>query len=289
MKRSFSLSELQDAIDAASSPMSSPMAAVHQDTSTFNAHNRPYPSGLASMRRSKSMEQLNQQHAGFFDMVGMGRAESGVVLPSLASLGLSLPAQQHGYEELKRGRGLNGKLPTSSSNSSLSNMVAGNGTDVYGATSQGSPVPAAHGHEGGSDHQDDETRGAASALIELFSQQGPNTSGRHAAADGSAKRSLDASFPPPVVLPPLRDLLASASHVGQPAVPPNNDPSQHRTSGQHEIAKPPPSVEQSAHAAPSFVKMEEAPCTPPPPSTHNQQQQSASSSPAPAPASPAHA
>lgn len=198
MKRSFSLSELQRAIQTpefASPRAGAAPAPTENEPSDAPLSLERAAKPLSTMRRSKSMDALNE-FGEPSPSPQVGRAES-VVLPSLSSLGLSFAAQQHGYEELKRGRGLHGKLPTSSSNSSLVGMVEGGG-------------------------QDDETRGAASALMELFQhpvvacQPSGDTNSKQESETLSKPADMP-SFAAPMMLPSLRELLAQ-SHPGHAGV-----------------------------------------------------------------------
>ena len=186
MKRAFSMTELQAAIAAGS-------AASQEE--------QIQPVGLkcemVSLRRSKSMGSLSQQNFNL-GMMSPGTEDGNegqpsspteptqMLLPSLSSLGLSFPGghgQPHGFEELKRSRG----------------SITGNSNYCCSPPSQHHSMR----HPAGND---EETKGAAAALMDLFRQN-----------PGASINSFTANYTPYAVppqnpgLPSLQDLFAQSS------------------------------------------------------------------------------
>jgi hypothetical protein len=196
MKRAFSMTELQAAIAAGS--------AVSQEE---QLQSTSLKCEMVSLRRSKSMGSLVQQNS-LVSMMSPGADDGNeghtpspteptqMLLPSLSSLGLSFPgghSQAHGFEELKRSRG----------------SISGNSN--YCCSPPSHHHPMRHGSVG----HDDETKGAAAALMDLF-RQNPGASINSFSSNFSSY-AVPAQSPS---LPSLQDLLAqSNSNFGtsQPA------------------------------------------------------------------------
>ena len=195
MKRAFSMTELQAAIAAGSvRPQEEEIKS-----STFKGE-------IMLLRRSKSMGNLSLPPQSFpaatlpdleDRLEGSSPTEATqMFLPSLSSLGLSIPGDHtmsHGYEELKRSRGSCG------TNQSFCSSPPGH-QNISRQSNSG---------------QDEETRGAAAALMDLFRQQ-PTT------PVGSSTNFV--SYPSQnKALPSLQDLMSnsnvdfgtSASSTGQ--------------------------------------------------------------------------
>jgi hypothetical protein len=149
MKRAFSLTELEAAIGPKEEPVSAQifLAATMRRTKSLGSLHIKIPAVTKSdLEDSESQNEENLEAARS-------------LLPSLSSLGLSFPVEVNGsfrtheYEELKRSRGLCGKLPHSSIQQCSFLEVRENDS-----------------HK----EQDEEARGAASALMDLFKQHSPN-------------------------------------------------------------------------------------------------------------------
>jgi len=171
------LKELQNAIENQSDAGSTRDSPRSSSGATFTP--------LATMRRSKSLGSLE-------DPLSTGEKDGDEEkLPSLASLGLSFnPSDQHGYEELKRGRGENGgRLATSSSHSNLSALVDSCSRSRSNSLSDGGENQA------------------ASALMQLSSTDNQPSAAKK---EGTVGRSrVEETVGTPIVLPPLRDLIAA--------------------------------------------------------------------------------
>eukprot|EP00285_Hemiselmis_virescens_P006513 CAMPEP_0173405340 /NCGR_PEP_ID=MMETSP1356-20130122/61636_1 /TAXON_ID=77927 ORGANISM="Hemiselmis virescens, Strain PCC157" /NCGR_SAMPLE_ID=MMETSP1356 /ASSEMBLY_ACC=CAM_ASM_000847 /LENGTH=265 /DNA_ID=CAMNT_0014366137 /DNA_START=120 /DNA_END=913 /DNA_ORIENTATION=+ len=255
MKRSFSLKELQSAIDEqASNASRQSMCGGHDGGLAQGDHMQPDGpmEGLAKtlMRRSKSMSSFSEQTSE--QMARDGISAGDMVLPSLITMlgmqGVPLDSA-HVVEETKRGRGESGKF-------------AGSGLD--------SPRVAP------TSMNDEETLGAASALMQLSSSPGnaaapkrspilektsspkhrakpsPSSSSSAPGASSLAQHNIgspsqaDLSLPSAGLLPPLRDLLGGIAQqhtmqmqaqVGALGAPPIGSPSSmHQGMAMHEAA-----------------------------------------------------
>mmetsp|Transcript_19604 Transcript_19604/g.30712 ORF Transcript_19604/g.30712 Transcript_19604/m.30712 type:complete len:542 (-) Transcript_19604:191-1816(-) len=262
MKRSFSLSELQNAINEDPSTSGNLAGDLGgHGAQTVRAAGMLSASG--TLKKSVSMGQLD-------NLVDEDSETESEKLPSLAALGLSLPSQAHGYEELKRGRGVRGRLPTSSSSGSLTSLVSPSQGAMDGPANSPShlelPASSKLAREakplqlaGGGKGNDEDTRGAASALLDLFGQKetakagfgdlhasrtpghgSPLHKANAAAAHSPAAKPQMMGSPvsstgvsshsmvsppmpdslPAMVLPPLRDLIAAS----KPGSNPNHAP-----------------------------------------------------------------
>jgi hypothetical protein len=187
MKRAFSMTELQAAI-----------AAGNSISKEEQLQSVGLKSEMVSLRRSKSMGSLAQQSfKGSMMLHGADDGNEGqpsspteptqMLLPSLSALGLSFPGghgQSHGFEELKRSRG------------------SINGNSNYCS----SPSSPHHSMRHGSIGHDEETQGAAAALMDLFRQNPP-----------ASISSFTANFTPYAVpaqnpgLPSIQDLIAQTN------------------------------------------------------------------------------
>ena len=197
MKRAFSMTELQAAIAAGS-------VKSHEE----ELQSSDSKCEMITLRRSKSMGSLSQPPPfGFGSSLATlpgleDRNEdqsptepTQMLLPSLSSLGLSIPAGHpkcHGYEELKRSRGATG------SNPSL-------------CTSPPSQQPCSRHSSSG---HDEETRGAAAALMDLFRQQ--PTAPVNSYSANFTSYSIPASSN--TALPSLQDLMSHSNvNFGTPS------------------------------------------------------------------------
>jgi hypothetical protein len=151
---------------------------------------------IISLRRSKSMGSLSQPQvfssnvlatlSGLEDRIeGQSPTEpTQMLLPSLSSLGLSIPAGHpgcHGYEELKRSKGVTGSNPSLCSSPQSQQQCA---------------------RQPSSSH-DEETRGAAAALMDLFRQQPTAPVNSYSANFTSIPTPQSSNAP----LPSLQDLI----------------------------------------------------------------------------------